>query len=534
MFRTFFILLLALAASVPAFAADPPILGAEWTYDSREGIVGQPVPFPDANSARAVLITLGSGKVRMIDSAGRMVREFQLDEAASAAALAGDLSANGRIQIVALDTWGSIYCFAEDGTRLWKYARESNEGSYRQPVLADVDGDKTLEILVTDSRGRLLVLDAAGRLKLELHVTDYRLSPPAVADLDGDGAAEIIFGTEDKEVYCFDARGELRWMATADGRFGRTLPLIADLDNDGRYEVYLSSAFVHAHPGVFALDARDGRLLWKAEAKLQSYHSLAAVDLDGDRRPELLFGDKSTSLFAVRQGGGALWSVQLGGRGIFFAPAAARLDAAGAVAILTVVRGAGPEGHSLYALDAAGKVLQGVPLPGGGTASPALVRFSAQGELKLLAVGGAGKLVCFRLRQDPQKAQILWAGLRNDANLSGYLPGANGQPAGQPLPALAPLPAPEARFAWHGTNSLGLKQVPKVGTAAVRLVRPDKSIQTTVLRFGPGLAPPQMRYEAAFSGNYSLEVRWTGSGQLPPPEHYSVNVPADGWKDADR
>ncbi len=525
---------LILASCLPLVAADPPILGAEWTYEAREGIVGQPVPVPDAKAARAVLVTLGSGKVHLVDPAGRLLREFLLDEGAIAPALAADLSADGRTEIIALDSWGSVYCFAEDGTRLWKYARESNEGSYRQPVLADVDGNKTLEILVTDSRGRLLVLDAAGRVKLELHVTNYRLSPPAVADLDGDGTAEIIFGTEDKEVYCFDARGELRWVSTADGRFGRTLPLIADLDTDGRYEVYLSSAFVQARPGVFAFDAHDGRPLWKADTKLQSYHSMAAVDLDGDRRLELLFGDKNTSLFAAKAGGAALWSVQLGGRGLFFAPAVARLDAANAAVILAVVRGAGPEGNSLYAIDAAGKTLQGVALPGGGTASPALVRFGQSGELKLLAVGGAGKLLCFRLRQDTTRAQILWAGLRNDANLSGFLPSAGGRAARMPFPALVPLPAAEARFAWHGTNSLNLKQLPKAGTATVRLIRPDQSIQTKVLRLGPGLPAPVLRYEAAASGDYRLEVRWTGSGQLPPPEHYAVNVPADGWKDADR
>ena len=50
----------------------------------------------------------------------------------------------------------------------------------------------------------------------------------------------------------------------ADGCFGRALPLIADADQDGRFEVYFPTAFNNPHPGLFAFDAATGNPLWKA------------------------------------------------------------------------------------------------------------------------------------------------------------------------------------------------------------------------------------------------------------------------------
>ena len=265
-----------------------------------------------------------------------------------------DLLGDGHLSVVAVDTWGSVYCFDESGQRRWKYSRTVQSGEFRVPVFADLEGKGKLDILVADSRGHLDALDARGRLRLELAATQYRVGVPAVGDINGDGKPEIIFGTEAGEVYCVNARGDLLWSTLLEGCFGRALPLIADPGQQGRYEVYFPTAFNTAHPGLFALDAATGKQLWQAPSIMQSYRSTVVCDLNGDGRDEILFGDKNTSLFCLQPDGRQRWTTQLNGRGIFFAPAVADLHGDGAATIFAVVRGAGSTGKSLYALDAIG------------------------------------------------------------------------------------------------------------------------------------------------------------------------------------
>ncbi len=55
-------------------------------------------------------------------------------------AVAADLLGDGHLSVVAVDTWGSVYCFDESGQRRWKYSRTVQSGEFRVPVFADLEG----------------------------------------------------------------------------------------------------------------------------------------------------------------------------------------------------------------------------------------------------------------------------------------------------------------------------------------------------------------------------------------------------------
>ncbi len=357
------------AAPAALFGADFSDLQAVWTSDLGEAPAGQPLPFGSGEAAEGILVTLGSGRLVLLGPQGEKLRTMTLDLPADSPAVAGDLRGRGRPAIIAIDVSGSVTCFDERGDRAWKFERRSKARDFRLPILADLDGDGRLEIILTDCRGQLYCLDAEGRLRLEATSGSYRVSTPAAGDLDRDGQPELIFGTDAGDVHCIDARGGLLWSVRLEGRFGRSLPLVADADRDGRYEAYLPISFVGATRGLLALEAASGALLWRAPSVLQSYRSTVIADLDGDGRNEILFGDKNTRLYCLDDRGEKRWSVQLGGRGLFFAPAAADLEGNGRSAIFAAVRGAGLDGKSLYVLDASGRLLGALSLPGGGGGS---------------------------------------------------------------------------------------------------------------------------------------------------------------------
>ena len=445
-------------------------------------------------------------------------------------AVAADLLGDGRFSVVAVDTWGSVYCFDEGGQRRWKYSRAEQSGEFRLPVFADLEGKGKLDILVADSRGHLDVLNAQGRLRLELGATRYRIGVPAVGDINGDGKPEIIFGTEAGEVYCVNAQGDLLWSTVLDGCFGRALPLIADPGRLGNYQVYFPTAFNNAHPGLFALDAATGKQLWKESSLMQSYRSTVVCDLNGDGRNEILFGDKNTGLYCLDPDGRQRWTTQLNGGGIFFAPAVADLQGEGTSTIFAVVRGAGTTGKSLYALDATGRLLDELELAGGGSCSPILCRFRGQPDVSLIALSGAGRLLCYRPKQKSGYARILWSGVRNDPLNAGFVKSTNLTVNKYQPVTTKGKPATTSRRAVGGTNRIQLAQtVPGVETVSVKTVSPDRVTRVDLLHPEPTTKTLLASFLASMPGDYDVTVRWHDrrSNTVVRAEHFVYHLDKD-------
>jgi outer membrane protein assembly factor BamB len=525
--------LLAASVSCAAVFSNPP----EWKLDFGERAIGHPAHLGSLEATQGILVTLHSGKVVLINPAGEKVLTMTLDLPCETPAVAGELLGKGLPSIVAVDVRGSIYCFNERGERRWKFPRAVKSGEFRLPVFADLDGDGEQEVIVTDSYGHLQALDASGRLRLEVAATKYRVSVPAVGDVTGDGKPEIIFGTEAGEVYCLNALGEVVWSTTLDACFGRAFPLVADADKDGGYQVYFPTAFNNAHPGLFALDARTGKFLWKAPSVLQSYRSTVVADLEGNGRNEILFGDKNSSLFCLDASGRQRWSTQLPGRGIFFAPAVADLGGNGAGTIFAVVRGAGSEGKSLYALDSGGHLLDALVLPGGGACSPVLCRFAGRSDVSLLALSAGGQLVCYRPEQVAGGANILWPGIRNDLANSGFVKSAKPRRPKARATDAKPVIAATRRTALAGSNQLQFPQsIPGAELLSVEVVAPDKCKRIDLIRLAPGMNETNVAFEAFAPGDYDMTLQWhkTEHNTILRSERYLYHLDQNYQADAAR
>ena len=333
-----------------------------WTIALPANAVGPPVPFDGM-----IAIALANSRIGIYTQAGEPLKELSLD-----AAPLGPPVIDAR-RIYAADVWGRAYAFTKDGELVWRHDRETRAGNgYSMPVLA---GDL---LYLTDTRGTLYALNAKGESKLEVKVTNYRLSTPAVA------GSLIYFGGDDERVYCVSTDGRLVWSThLPGGRFGRAVPLLADLDRDGKSELYITTPFVGPITGLHALDAATGAPKWHFKSELQTYASIALADLDNDGRDEILFGDKNTRLYALDASGKRRWDAQLPGRGIFFAPVITR------DAIYQITRDA-----DLNVVDFHGRVTKSIKLAAGGGAGPALagnqLLTATANKLQAWPVDGAG------------------------------------------------------------------------------------------------------------------------------------------------
>jgi len=124
---------------------------------------------------------------------------------------------------------------------LWRYRTVLHNTSIDNTLaLADLDGDRALEIIFADTAGYLYALNAQGHERFVVPIPSGAVSAPAIGDVDGDGTVEILAPAEMGDLLCFSSDGRLEWRFAAPPRLTSS-PAIADVDNDGETEIILAS-----------------------------------------------------------------------------------------------------------------------------------------------------------------------------------------------------------------------------------------------------------------------------------------------------
>ena len=206
-----------------------------------DAIIGISAGNVDSDDGRELVALDERGAVFVIEG-HQSFRPLGTVEKAIGQPVIANLDATGSDEIVILSSDGSVTIFVADEEPVT--SRPVPGGASSPPVLSDIDGDGFVEILFggvervwvirfngvgqTDTPYEIPLQDRVGRLE----------APPVIADLDADGKLDIIVASRTGAIYAISTTGIPipGFPVLATGRI-TVSPLIDDLDGDNLLEL---------------------------------------------------------------------------------------------------------------------------------------------------------------------------------------------------------------------------------------------------------------------------------------------------------
>ncbi|WP_246989616.1 outer membrane protein assembly factor BamB family protein [Halorientalis marina] len=209
-----------------------------------------------------------------------------------------DVDGDGSLEVVVSSTEDALVAYgAADGREEWRVPLSSY--GYGRPTVADVRPAAGPEIVTSDIDGVVVLAHGNGTVawRADLNRTVAQRptvwAAPIVRDFDADGAPEILLGTNSGPVI-LAADGSVEWYRQSRSEYTAA----AQVDDDPAIEVFTSGT-----PAVRAFDGATGEQEWRravSNARIRT-----ATDVDGDGTVELYAGVVGGDVLALEADSGA-------------------------------------------------------------------------------------------------------------------------------------------------------------------------------------------------------------------------------------
>lgn len=207
----------------------------------------------------------------------------------------GDIDNNQLLEAVVIGKETSaIRIYRADGNSLLPQPIQLGTKLLSPPVLADIDGDRNLEIMVSSGMNVFAYKNNGSLVPgWPKQISDYwsRLTtaPLSVADIDGDGIFEVIAGSSySRKIFIIKGNGTILpgWPVQVEPLLNNIFSpfSLGDIDNDGSLEILFAYG-----DKIYAFKKNGNRVSgWPVQTPSTVTKSLALGDIDNDRRLEII------------------------------------------------------------------------------------------------------------------------------------------------------------------------------------------------------------------------------------------------------
>ncbi|WXG44345.1 MAG: FG-GAP-like repeat-containing protein [Promethearchaeati archaeon SRVP18_Atabeyarchaeia-1] len=297
-----------------------------------------------------------------------------------------DVNRDGKLEIIVGSMDNKVYCLNSGGGLAWTYT--TGNYAYNVGAVADIDNDSKVEVVFASWDRKIYCLDGAGGQKWNYttypNVPGYCLlvGSPTLADIDGDGKMEVIIASD--KVWCLNSTGGLKWAYNLGEPAGDSCK-VADVDGDGKMEI----VFGAYDNKVYCLNA-TGKLEWTYTTGGAVRTSSAIADVDGDGKTEIVIGSTDNKTYCLGGTGGLKWSFESGGV-IFSSPATADVDQDGKVEIVF-----GSDDSRVYCLSGVSGAMKWNYTTGGYVqSSPTIADIDGDSRLEIIIGSDDRQVYCF-------------------------------------------------------------------------------------------------------------------------------------------
>ena len=201
-------------------------------------------------------------------------------------ARAEDLDDDGRKELLV----GTRDVMCRSDTITWK----TTIGSQIKKILvSDINWDGTAEIVVLTGQN-VHVLDINGN-KMWISPGTQNLRDMAVANIDGDRNVEILYSTDDKRILIWEAREEGMEEEIYLQSYAADLLAVDDLNKDGESEIVVASSKLW-----LVILTLEGNPVWEYRVKpieaQDAFIDIVLVDMDGDLFTDMLLAHSVTAM----------------------------------------------------------------------------------------------------------------------------------------------------------------------------------------------------------------------------------------------
>jgi len=209
-----------------------------------------------------------------------------------------DLNRTGINQLLFYESGDTLVCTNVSDTteEYWRITNLSDDSTISTPVVADINSDGALEILIIATKppmhvfagqGILYCINSSGGIVWYDANLSFGDSQPLVSDIDNDGDLEIIAVdsyVDQNKTYCYSHLGDQIFDFTNTGSITNS-PLVIDINDDDIVDFLCPSSDGKLYCVELTDVSQSGRTLWSRE-KCSTFN-IGQVDYDGDHIDDL-------------------------------------------------------------------------------------------------------------------------------------------------------------------------------------------------------------------------------------------------------